>query len=150
MLCSGAGRAAGGRNRDKWRGRRRGKGGRVKRRRGRDAVRRCVGKRQGSTHTADTAAWVKSWNMTVSFPPPPPEHTALAGASLSLSWCVLSQRLACLTVFTEQKACFALRKSSNHELFNDLVGICLLVVSQAHQLIDLQQIVCHMDFEPVW
>lgn len=27
------------------------------------------GKRQGSTHTADTAAWVKSWNMTVSFPP---------------------------------------------------------------------------------
>lgn len=51
-------------------------------------------------------------------------HTALAGASLSLSCCVLSQRLACLTVLTEQKAGFALRKSSSHELFiNDLVGI---------------------------
>lgn len=53
-------------------------------------------------------------------------HTALAGASLSLPCCVLSQRLACPTVLTEQKAGFALGgKSSSHELFiiNDLVGI---------------------------
>lgn len=54
----------------------------------REEERWCVGKRQGSTHTADTAAWVKSWNMMVSFPPI--EETLLPFASLFMSPHVLS------------------------------------------------------------
>lgn len=71
-----------------------------------DAVKRCVGKRQGSPHTADTAAWVKSWNMTVSFPA---FQTDCAGRRISFLVlpCVLSMRLACLTVLADQNAYLA-------------------------------------------
>lgn len=68
MLFIGAGREG---REDQWvadRGERQKEGGRLERweQGGREAKRWCVGKRQGSTHSADKIAWVKSWNMTVS------------------------------------------------------------------------------------
>lgn len=79
----------------------------------------------------------------------PLEHTALTGASLSLSWRVLSLLLACLTILAEQKACFALRKSSNYKLFDKWSCWNLPADCQPHRIINLHQIVCHMDFQPV-
>lgn len=59
---------------------------------GREAERWCVGKRHGSTHTADIIPWVKSWNMTVSF-----LFHKIIFASFSFSACVV-QRLICVCV----------------------------------------------------
>lgn len=113
-----------------------------------DAVKRCVGKRQGSPHTADNAAWVKSWNMTVSFPA---FQTHCAGRRISF------RVLVCVVHASRQpdhprrpERLFRTNLAASSLLIHDLAEICLLVVSHTRPSPNLNQIVCHMDFKPVW